>query len=144
LESALQQAFVAKKGFTCAVSQKDFAPTFDQIDFYRKNRELFEMDETLLSPGSVVLLAETFPHQDTGKIGINLRSLWRVMPLEDNQGQVMANNLGGTYLSGFTAKAYLEIDAKSLASGGTSRGSVEVRSPKDKRAFQPSETKGFD
>lgn len=36
------------------------------------------MDETLLSPGSVVLLAEAFPHQDNGKIGINLRTLWRV------------------------------------------------------------------
>lgn len=144
LESALQQAFISKKGFTCAVSQKDFVPTFNQIDFYRKNRELFEMDETLLSPGSVVLLAEAFPHKDTGKVGINLRSLWRIMPLEDNQGQVMANNLGGTYLSGFVAKAYLEIDAKSLASGGVSRGSVEIRSSKDKRVYQPGGTKGFD
>jgi hypothetical protein len=144
LESSLQQAFVSKKGFACAVSQKDFVPTFNQIDFYRKNRELFEMDETLLSPGSVVLLAEAFPHKDTGKVGINLRSLWRITPLENNQGQVMANNPGGTYLSGFVAKAYLEGDAKSLAIGGVSLGSVDIRSSKDKQVYQPGGAKGFD
>ena len=124
--------------------KKDFVPTFNQIDFYRKNRELFEMDETLLSPGSVVLLAEAFPHKDTGKVGINLRSLWRITPLEDNQGQVMANNPGGTYLSGFVAKAYLEGDAKSLAIGGVSLGSVDIRSSKDKQVYQPGGAKGFD
>lgn len=63
------------------------------------------MDETLLSPGSVVLLAEAFPHQDNGKIGINLRTLWRVSRAR-SWPIILA-----TYLSGFTAKAYLEIDA---------------------------------
>ncbi len=144
LESALQQAFVAKKGFTCAVSQKDFAPTFDQIDFYRDNRDTFEMDETLLSPGSVVLLVEAFPHQDAGKVGVNLRSLWRITPLENSQGQVMADNVGGTYLSGFAAKAYLQTDTKTLSSGGTSRGDSNIRSPRDTRTYNSPGSRGFD
>ena len=56
----------------------------------------------------------------------------------------MANNPGGTYLSGFVAKAYLEGDAKSLAIGGVSLGSVDIRSSKDKQVYQPGGTKGFD
>ncbi len=141
MESALQQAFVTRKGFTCAVSQKDFASTFDQIDFYRKNRQLFEMDETLLSPGSVMLLAETFPHRESGKIGINLRSLWRITPLADKQGGVLADNLGGTYLSGFAARAYLLTEGQVI--GGKS-GSAIIRSPKDRSSYQPDGSRGFE
>lgn len=144
LESSLQQAFVAKKGFTCSVSQKDFTPTFEQIDFYRRNNDMFEIDETLLGPGSVVLLAEAFTHKDNGKVGINLRSLWRVNPEENKQGQFIVNNLGGTYLSGFTAKAYLSVNSKNLKAGGTSSSRVDIRSSKDTRDYQPKGKRGFE
>ncbi|MCF6178670.1 MAG: hypothetical protein L3J63_04675 [Geopsychrobacter sp.] len=141
LESALQQAIVSNKGFTSAVSQRDFMPTFNQVDFYRKNRAEFAMDETLFQPGTVVLLAEAAPHKDGDKVGLSLRALWRVTPLETNKGELIATNRAGSYLSGFTAKGYLATREKVQAGSETS-GSVSGANATGK--YNTANQHGFD
>jgi len=136
LENALQQAIVGNKGFSCAVSQQDFKPTFNQVDFYRKNRAEFAMDETLFQPGTVVLLAEAAPDKDGDKVGVSLRALWRVTPLETNKGELIATNLAGSYLSGFTAKGYLTTIQHA------SDGSVKVNKSTPK--YTPEKQHGFE
>ncbi|MEA3465679.1 MAG: hypothetical protein U9R29_06700 [Thermodesulfobacteriota bacterium] len=141
IESALQQAIVSNKGFTCSVSQRDFVPTFDQVNFYRTNRNEFAMDETLFQPGTVVLLAESAPHADGGKVGVSLRALWRVIPLETNRGELIATNLAGSYLSGFTAKGYLATGEK-VQSG--SESSVQSGLKNSTGKYTPANQHGFE
>lgn len=141
IESALQQAIVANRGFTCAVSQRDFAPTFDQANFYRKNRQEFAIDETLFQPGTVVLLLEAAPHADGDKLGIALRALWRTTPLETGSGELIATNLAGTFLSGFTAKGYIRNSQTFLPA--SNENSPGVRG-KTERAYKPSTQHGFE
>jgi len=111
VQDALQQAIVSNRGFTCAVSRKDFGPAFSQIDFYRRNRSVFEMEESAFTAGTVLLMSEVFrsPRGDT--MGVALRALWRAGPLETVTGNLIPTNVAGTYLSGFTARAYLAGEA---------------------------------
>ena len=107
IQDSLQQAIVSNRDFTCGVSQKDFGPAFDQIDFYRRNKQVFEMEETRFTAGTVLLMADISRHRQGDKVGVALRALWRASPLETTTGEFIPTNVAGTYLSGFTAKAYL-------------------------------------
>jgi hypothetical protein len=49
-----------------------------------------------------------YPHQKGDKVGIALRAIWRVNPLEDKSGAFISTQTAGTYLSGFTAKSYIK------------------------------------
>jgi hypothetical protein len=108
IQDGLQQAIVGNRGFTCAMSRKDFGPAFNQIDFYRRNRPVFEMEETLFTAGTVLLMSDVFKSRhDDDTVGVALRAVWRTGPLEAAAGNLIPTNVAGTYLSGFTAKAYL-------------------------------------
>ena len=107
IQNSLQQAIVSNRGFTCVVSQRDFGPAFNQIDFYRRNRSVFEMEESLFTTGTVLLMADTFRSRHEDSVGVALRALWRAGPLETATGNLIPTNVAGTYLSGFTARAYL-------------------------------------
>jgi hypothetical protein len=111
VQDFLQQAVVAIRGFTCAVSREDFGPTFRQIDFYEKNKSIFEMESSDFTAGTVLLMADIYRHADRNKIGVALRALWRITPLESASGDLIPTTVAGTYLSGFTAKAYVEKSA---------------------------------
>lgn len=111
IQDALQQAIVSNRGFTCAVSQRDFGPAFNQIDFYRRNRSLFEMEESAFAAGTVLLMSDVFRSPHNNSVGVALRAVWRAGPLETTTGNLIPTNMAGTYLSGFTAKAYLAGDA---------------------------------
>jgi hypothetical protein len=114
IQAALQQAIVANKGFTCTISQDDFGTILQQLDFYSKNR-VFNFDETVFEPGTVLLMAEVFKHQDGDKTGVALRGAWRVGPVVSKTGGFIPTSVAGTYLSGFTAKAYhtgVRLDTK--------------------------------
>ena len=119
IQNSLQQAIVSNRGFTCVLSQKDFDPVFNQIDFYRRNRPVFEMEESRFTAGTVLLMADTFRSRNTDKVGVALRALWRTSPLETATGNLIPTNVAGTYLSGFTARAYL--------SGSSARGFSQMR-----------------
>ena len=107
IQDSLQQSIVGNRGFTCVVSRNDFGPAFEQIDFYRRNHTLFEMEDSLFMAGTVLLMMDIFPHGRGDRIGIALRAIWRADPLETAEGNLIPTNMAGTYLSGFTAKAYL-------------------------------------
>lgn len=107
IQDAMQQAIVRNADFTCVLSREDFGPAFDQIDFYSKNKQIFEMEESPLAAGTVLLMAETLRHPKGDKIGVALRAIWRTSPLETSSGDLIHTNMAGTYLSGFAAKAYM-------------------------------------
>ncbi len=107
IQNSLQQAVVSNKGFACVVSRDDFGPAFEQIDFYKRNYDIFRLEETKLTAGTVLLMVDSSRHSDGDKVGIALRALWRVGPQESETGDLIPTNVAGTYLSGFTAKAYL-------------------------------------
>jgi len=107
IQDSLQQEIVKNSGFTCSVSEEDFGPAFRKIDFYKRNKEIFELEESKFKAGTVLLMADISKHQDGDKIGVALRALWRITPLESETGELIPTNVSGTYLSGFTAKAYL-------------------------------------
>ncbi|RJQ48783.1 MAG: hypothetical protein C4530_24115 [Desulfobacteraceae bacterium] len=131
IQNGLQQAVIGQRGFTCAVSTEDLGTAFQKIDFYRKNKSFFELEESSFTAGTVLLMADIFRHPDGKKIGAALRAVWRVSPLEADTGDFIPTNVAGTYLSGFTAKAYLDRSAIKTgyetsvpASGPASIGSV--------------------
>jgi hypothetical protein len=74
----LQQALVSMDGMTCAVSRDDFTPIFSQMDFYKRNDHIFEVDNEKLKPGSVILTKNS-----GNKNQVALRAVWRVTPLQD-------------------------------------------------------------
>jgi len=130
IQDSLQQAIVSNRGFTCVVSQKDFGPAFNQIDFYKRNRPVFEMEESRFTAGTVLLMVDTIRSRHADRVGVALRALWRASPLETTTGNLIPTNVAGTYLSGFTAKAYL--------SGSSVRGysrTTPVRRPGEKPAY---------
>lgn len=102
----LQQSLVSMDGMTCAVSRDDFAPIFNQMDFYKRNDHIFESDNEKLKPGSVLLMAET--KNNGNKNQVALRAVWRVTPLKDKNGAFIPDNSSGTYVSGFTSRAWFE------------------------------------
>ena len=102
----LQQALVSMEGMTCAVSRDDFAPIFSQMAFYKRNDLIFESDNEKLQPGSVLLMVDT---KNIGnKNQVVLRAVWKVTPLKDKKGDFIPDNSSGTYVSGFTSRAWFE------------------------------------
>jgi len=118
IEESIQQALVSTPGFTCAVSPDDFGALFEHLGFYGKNKGLFEIEETLFARATVLLLMEVMPHPAGDKLGVSIRAVWRVGPLESAEGELVSTNLAGTYLSGFASKAY-------LATGGPFQGGLK-------------------
>jgi hypothetical protein len=104
----LQQALVSMDGMTCAVSVEDFGGVFSQMDFYNQNPGRFEMDNEKFKPGSVLLMAQTrdYPTENTRQVA--LRAMWRVTPLVDDTGTMIMDNTAGSYVSGFTSKAWFK------------------------------------
>lgn len=102
----LQQALASMDGMTCAVSQDDFASVFRQMDFYNKNDHIFEIDNEKLKPGSVLLMART--KTIGSKNHAALRAVWRVTPLKDKAGNFIPDSNAGTYVSGFTSRAWFQ------------------------------------
>jgi len=118
--NALQQNIISNRGFTCVVSQSDFGSAFEQIDFYKANQDKFDFDDSRFLTGTVFLMAEVYPHQTGDMVGVALRALWRLSPLETKSGAFIPEETAGTYLSGFTAKSYLAAtNYSSVISPGT-------------------------
>ena len=116
LTNSLQQTVVAHNGFTCAISNQDMSPLFEQLDFYQTHRKRFEAVDTLLRPATILLLTKiTSSHK--GLIGIYLRAVWLETPVETRDGKLFESNLAGTYISGLTARAYIKLKNDELAGG---------------------------
>jgi len=114
IQDSLQQSIVSRRGFTCAVSRKDFGHFFRQIDFYKKHQRFFQLEESPLAAGTVLMMVDILRHPDKDKVGVAVRAVWRVNPLESKDDKIIKTNVAGTYLSGFTAKAYLKATPKSI------------------------------
>jgi hypothetical protein len=114
IQNQLQQAIVGIGGFSCVLSKEDFGPALTQIEFYKQNRHFFELEESIFSAGTVLLMAEISPHHRNNIVGVALRAAWRISPLESRTGELIPTNVSGTYLSGFTAKAYLDASVISV------------------------------
>ena len=107
VQASLQQALIGQKGFTCVVSRQDFGPALNQIDFYKWHAKTFKaIDLPTFEPGTVLLMAEISRPRSGSLFSVALRAIWRTDPLEDRQGNLVEETAGGTYVSGFTAKAY--------------------------------------
>ena len=136
IQNALQQAVVSNRGFTCVVSKEDFGPAFEQIDFYRRNYEIFHLEETKFTAGTVLLMVDSLRHSDGDKVGVALRALWRIGPLESDTGDLIPTNVAGTYLSGFTAKAYLYSDDIGMPVVATPPART-VYAPPERKVYAP-------
>ena len=135
IQSALQQALISQNGFTCVVSQQDLAPALQQIDFYSWNSHLFKPVELpQFEPGTVLLMADIGRIFKNNTISLALRAIWRTDPLEDQQGNLVAESGSGTYVSGFTAKAY--FDGEQLRRRYGTRYQTPVRTTTRKRQPQ--------
>ena len=109
VQAALQQALIGQRGFTCVVSRQDFGPTLRQIDFYKWHAQNFKaVDLPKFEPGTVLLMADVSRPRKRGIYSVAMRAIWRTDPLEDKQGRLIEENGSGTYVSGFTAKAYFD------------------------------------
>ncbi|MCP3872057.1 MAG: hypothetical protein GY699_02740 [Desulfobacteraceae bacterium] len=122
-----QQALVAMDGVTSAVSRDDFSTIFSQMDFYRRNDQIFEMDNEKLKPGSVLLMTETKKVRDKHQVA--LRAVWRVTPLKDTYGNFIPNNTAGTYVSGFTSRAWFKGEIPAVSSSGYIIKGIETKPP---------------
>lgn len=136
IQRSLQQAIVENPGFTCVISREDLAPAFQQVEFYRRHDGVFEMEQSLFRAGTVLLLADIFKHRDGESTGVNLRALWLISPLESETGELIPTNKAGTYLKGFTAKAY--FSGKIRTSGAGQRGETLNREPRRVSSKSPS------
>jgi hypothetical protein len=138
IQNALQQAIVGQRGFTSAVSQEDLGAVFGQLDAYRRNNQVFDLEPIRFAPGTVLLMIEAAPHRDGDKIGVALRSLWRVSPLESDSGELIPTSVAGTYLSGFAAKAYLSgpIPGQSSSGAGGRFTAPNKYTPKNQYGFE--------
>lgn len=117
----LQHALASMEGMTCSVSIEDFGPVFRQIDFYKRHSGYFELDNERFKPGSVLLMAETKSQAYTRLKHVALKALWRVTPLKDNQGRFVVQNSAGTYVSGFTSRAWFNGDIPTVLKKGSYR-----------------------
>lgn len=100
----LSQSLAAMDGMTSSVSRKDFSPIFRQMDFYQKNDHVFDIGKEKLAPGTVLLLVET-KHQGSLE-QVALRAVWRITPLMNARNQLIVSNSAGSYVSGFTSRAW--------------------------------------
>ena len=109
IQDALQQSLISQPGFTCVVSKQDFGPALQQIDFYQWHSHLFKPIEIpQFEPGTVLLMADISQPVRGDTLSLAMRAIWRTDPLEDEYGNLVAEDGSGTYVSGFTAKAYLQ------------------------------------
>ncbi|MCG8617591.1 MAG: hypothetical protein MI802_15340 [Desulfobacterales bacterium] len=106
LMGELQQAVVSAAGLEASVSRGDAGVLFDQDAFYSRNAGLFETDQELFRPGTVILMADIRRDPGTPARKVSLRALWRVTPLKDAFGEVVTGNAAGTYISEFTSRAW--------------------------------------
>lgn len=104
LAKALQQALASMDDMTCAVSREDLTPVFNQMNFYQNNSQIFEMDNEKFKPGSVLLMTDIQTQDNVNHVA--LRAIWRVTPLKDKAGGFIPDNTAGTYVSGFTSRAW--------------------------------------
>jgi hypothetical protein len=111
MTGALQHAIVSRTDFTNVAAAGDLAELFDKVDFYRKHQMGFDLEESVFTSGTIVLLAECFRHPSAGMNGLRMRAMWRVSPLETEDGSLITTNVAGTYLKGFTARAYMSDQA---------------------------------
>ena len=100
LVKALQHAIVRAKGVTCVLNPYD-SP----------------LQETDVQHGTVLLVVDLDRPSRSDVIAVAMRGVWQVSPLETASGSVVDTDLAGTYLAGFTAKAYLQLKS---AGGGSS------------------------
>ena len=119
VQNALQQSIVSNRGFTCSLSRTDFGPVLQQIDFYRRNSSVFIMEDSPFTAGTVLLMADISPSRHNHAVGVALRAVWRTGPLESAAGNLISTDVAGTYLSGFTARAYLSRDFADQNRAGT-------------------------
>ena len=111
IQDALQQALISRRGFTCVVSRQDFGPALQQVDFYQSHSQLFKpVEMPQFEPGTVLLMADINQPARAGTLSLAMRAIWRTDPLEDQQGNLIEEDGSGTYVSGFTAKAYFKGD----------------------------------
>ncbi|MEA3332327.1 MAG: hypothetical protein U9Q58_01855 [Pseudomonadota bacterium] len=109
IQNALQQALISRRGFTCVVSRQDFGPALQQVDFYQWHSQLFKPVEIpQFEPGTVLLMVDISQPVKPGTLSLALRAIWRTNPLEDQHGNLVREDGSGTYVSGFTAKAYFK------------------------------------
>lgn len=109
IQDALQQSLISRQGFTCVVSKQDFGPALQQIDFYQWHSQLFKPVEIpQFEPGTVLLMADIGQPADSDTLSLSMRAIWRTDPLEDQQGNLVKEDGSGTYVSGFTSKAYFK------------------------------------
>jgi len=109
IQDALQQALISQRGFTCVVSKQDLAPALRQIDFYKWHSQIFKpVDLPNFEPGTVLLMADIGQLFKNNTLSLAMRAIWRSDPLEDQQGNLINESGGGTYVAGFTAKAYFD------------------------------------
>ena len=114
IQNAVQQAIIAQQGFTCSLSQSDMGAAFNQLEQYRGNPSVFSMEQVEFSAGTVLLMLDVIPSASE-TVSAALRGVWRVSPMETKNGRLIPSNYSGSYLSGFTAKAYLtNVTSQSL------------------------------
>ncbi len=58
-------------------------------------------------PATAVLVGETFLHPEGDRVGVALRAVWKRGPMESASGEFVPVDAAGSYLSGFSAKAYI-------------------------------------
>lgn len=132
IQNAVQQAIIAQHGFTCSLSQSDMGAVFNQLEQYRGNPSVFNMEPVEFSAGTVLLMLDVVP--TTSKtVSAALRGVWRVSPMETKGGTLIPSNYSGSYLSGFTAKGYL-TDA--TCQGLSTAASSELRQPLDSKPLR--------
>ena len=92
LVKALQHAIVRAKGVTCVLNPHDTP-----------------LQENKVQHGTVLLVVDLDRPLRSDVIAVAMRGVWQVSPLETASGSVVDADLAGTYLAGFTAKAYLQL-----------------------------------
>ena len=133
IQNALQQALISRQGFTCVVSRQDFGPALQQVDFYQWHSQLFKPVELpQFEPGTVLLMVDINQPLKRGTLSLAMRAIWRTDPLEDQDGNLIKEDGSGTYVSGFTAKAYFEGDQLRYRYGTKPQTTVHKRRVKRK------------
>ncbi|MEA1922485.1 MAG: hypothetical protein U9N63_07505 [Pseudomonadota bacterium] len=133
IQNALQQALISRQGFTCVVSRQDFGPALQQVDFYQWHSQLFKPVEIpQFEPGTVLLMVDISQPVKPGTLSLAMRAIWRTDPLEDQHGNLIAEDGSGTYVSGFTAKAYFAGDQLRYRYGTKPQTAVHKRRIKRK------------
>ncbi|MCD6292654.1 MAG: hypothetical protein J7M09_04255 [Deltaproteobacteria bacterium] len=133
IQSALQQALISQQGFTCVVSRQDFGPALQQVDFYQWHSQLFKPVELpQFEPGTVLLMVDISQPLKPGTLSLAMRAIWRTDPLEDQNGNLINEDASGTYVSGFTAKAYFAGDQLNYRYGSKPRITHHKRRAKRK------------